>query len=54
MLDAGAADKMTAEIASYYHWGDMMPEVIVIGPGKWFGADPIFCRIIMKQKLMVK
>ena len=31
MLDAGAADKMTAEIASYYHWGDMMPELIVIG-----------------------
>jgi len=31
MLDAGAADKMTAEIASYYHWGDLMPEVIVIG-----------------------
>ena len=31
MLDAGAADKMTAEIASYYHWGDLMPELIVIG-----------------------
>ena len=31
MLDAGAADKMTAEIAGYYHWGDIMPEVIVIG-----------------------
>ncbi len=31
MLDAGAADQMTAEIASYYHWGDLMPEVIVIG-----------------------
>lgn len=31
MLDAGAADKMTAEIASFYHWGDLMPEVIVIG-----------------------
>ena len=31
MLDAGAADKMTAEIASYYNWGDLMPEVIVIG-----------------------
>jgi len=31
MLDAGAADKLTAETASYYHWGDLMPEVIVIG-----------------------
>lgn len=31
MLNAGAADKMTAEIASFYHWGDLMPEVIVIG-----------------------
>ncbi|MEP0392488.1 MAG: alpha/beta hydrolase-fold protein [Erythrobacter sp.] len=31
MLDAGAADKMTAEIASFYHWGDLMPEVIVVG-----------------------
>ena len=31
MLDAGAADKMTAEIASFYHWGDLTPELIVIG-----------------------
>ena len=31
MLDAGAADKMTAEIAGFYHWGDLMPELIVIG-----------------------
>ena len=31
MLDAGAKDKLTAEIASYYHWGDLMPELIVIG-----------------------
>ncbi|WP_262696323.1 alpha/beta hydrolase [Kordiimonas aquimaris] len=31
MLDAGAKDKLTAEMASYYHWGDLMPEVIVIG-----------------------
>ena len=31
MLDAGAADKMTAEIAGFYHWGEIMPEVIVIG-----------------------
>jgi len=31
MLDAGAADKMTAEIASFYNWGDLMPELIVIG-----------------------
>ena len=31
MLDAGSKDKLTAEIASYYHWGDLMPEVIVIG-----------------------
>ena len=31
MLDAGSNDKMTAEIAGYYHWGEIMPEVIVIG-----------------------
>ncbi len=31
MLDAGSKDKLTAEMASYYHWGDLMPEVIVIG-----------------------
>ena len=41
MLDAGAADKMTAEIASYYHWGDLMPEVIVIGL-KNVGRGPDF------------
>jgi predicted alpha/beta superfamily hydrolase len=31
MLDAGSTDKLTAEMASFYHWGDLMPEVIVIG-----------------------
>ena len=31
MLDAGSKDKLTAEIASYYNWGDLMPELIVIG-----------------------
>ncbi len=31
MLDAGSKDKMTAEIASYYNWGEIMPEVIVVG-----------------------
>ena len=31
MLDAGAKDKLTAELASYYHWGDLTPEIIVIG-----------------------
>jgi len=31
MLDAGSNDAMTAEMASFYHWGDLMPEVIVIG-----------------------
>ena len=31
MLDAGSTDKMTAEMASFYHWGDLIPEVIVIG-----------------------
>jgi len=31
MLDAGLKDKLTAEIASYYNWGEIMPEVIVIG-----------------------
>lgn len=31
MLDAGSNDKMTAEIAGYYNWGEIMPEVIVIG-----------------------
>lgn len=31
MLDAGAKDKLTAEMASYYHWGDLIPELIVIG-----------------------
>jgi|GEM_PF-1195742 len=30
MLDAGAADKLTAETAAFYHWGDLMPELIVI------------------------
>lgn len=31
MLDAGSKDKLTAEMAGFYHWGDLMPEVIVIG-----------------------
>ena len=31
MLDAGSKDKMTAEISRYYHWGEIMPEVIVVG-----------------------
>jgi len=31
MLDAGSKDKLTAEMASYYHWGDLIPELIVIG-----------------------
>ncbi len=31
MLDAGSTDKMVAEISSYYNWGEIMPEVIVIG-----------------------
>jgi len=31
MLDAGSTDKLTAEMASFYHWGDLMPELIVIG-----------------------
>ncbi|MEM7662095.1 MAG: alpha/beta hydrolase-fold protein [Pseudomonadota bacterium] len=31
MLDAGSKDKLTAEIASYYYWGDLMPELIVVG-----------------------
>lgn len=31
MLDAGSKDKLIAEIASYFNWGEIMPEVIVIG-----------------------
>lgn len=31
MLDAGSTDKLTAEMASYYKWGNLMPELIVIG-----------------------
>ncbi|PCI63176.1 MAG: hypothetical protein COB37_05560 [Kordiimonadales bacterium] len=30
-LDAGSTDKLVAEIASFYNWADIMPEVIVIG-----------------------
>lgn len=30
MLDAGSTDKLTAEMASFYNWGDLMTEVIVI------------------------
>lgn len=31
MLDAGSKDKLVAEIVSYYNWGELMPEAIVIG-----------------------
>jgi predicted alpha/beta superfamily hydrolase len=31
MLDAGTKDKMVAEIANYYNWAEVMPEVIVVG-----------------------
>jgi predicted alpha/beta superfamily hydrolase len=41
MLDAGSNDAMTAEMAGYYHWGDIMPEVIVIGL-KNVGRGPDF------------
>jgi predicted alpha/beta superfamily hydrolase len=31
MLDAGSTDRLTAEMAGFYHWGDLTPELIVIG-----------------------
>ena len=31
MLDVPPKIKLTAEIASYYHWGSLMPELIVVG-----------------------
>ena len=31
MLDAGTKDKMTAELANYYNWAEVMPKVIVVG-----------------------
>ncbi len=30
MLDAGSKDKFTAELASYYNWGEIMPKVIIV------------------------
>ena len=30
-LDAGSTDKLIAEIASFYNWAEIMPEVIVVG-----------------------
>lgn len=39
MLDVPSKVKLTAEIASYYHWGDLIPELIVIGLTDVGGMD---------------
>ena len=41
MTNAGSTDKLVAEIASYFNWTEIMPEVIVIGL-KDTGRNPYF------------
>ncbi len=54
MLDAKPKFSLTAEIANYYYWGDLIPELIVIGLGDVGGIDllpPHFNREIGGQQV---